>query len=399
MYELTESAKRMIESVTKKEHDGTDMLPFLGFLAEKVFKRPVTVYDLETSSFLGTPNFGVTEVAMLHVVPGDGLYSTTSLCNPCHPISKGASEKTGITDEMVRNAPRWEEFGGPLFNELTEAGHIFIGFNNFTFDRNCVVEANKRSGFKGITPSLEQELDVIRAATLFTGTGKAPKLGSIGQALGVMPQNGELHRALTDVYVTAGVADRLGYEYGLDTLRNRTLRTVQSTGNVTEFPQPPSTDLFDVVRVFVENSRGPVMVGDLEEHVKKNCTDARTVRNPSFFIGECIDCGRIRLTSLGFDEEKVARAMTVLAGDGGIIRAWSNPGNDRKLKPLFDVVRPFVKDFDYITLREALTRMGVRWATLKVEPEDLLDPGNQQTAHRYPFLNTEEDTVLNSISL
>jgi len=415
MYDLTENDMEAIARITSKYEGSMDSFPFLSFLAEKVFCKPITVYDVETTSFLGTPNFGITEVAMIHVIPGKGLYTMTALCDPCNPISKKASEVTSITDDMVKGAPRWEDLGGPLFHHLTQEGHIFIGFNNFTFDRRCIVEANTRRGFDGLTPSEEQELDTFSAATMFIG--KPPKLGAVAAALGIVP-DGQLHRALADVIVTAAVADKLGQEYGLSSLRRKCQKqrtgpdqtnSGQTPGNVVDFQGKWGSNtsdeldngLLDGLRSFFAAASSPVPVSDLEVYVRKNCHDKKIARGPSFFIGESIDYGRIKLTSLGFDEEKVREAMTILSGDKGIIEAWSTTANDRKLKPLFDVVKPFISNFDYIMLREALTRLGVRWATLKVDLEDLLDAENQHTAHRYPFLciKDEENEVLNGISL
>jgi DNA polymerase III epsilon subunit-like protein len=414
MYDLTENDMEAIARITSKYEGSMDSFPFLSFLAEKVFCKPVTVYDVETASFLGTPNFGITEVAMVHIIPGKGIYTMTTLCDPCNPISKAASEVTSITNDMVKGAPRWEDLGGPLFHHLTREGHIFIGFNNFTFDRRCIVEANKRRGFDGLTPSEEQELDTFKAATMFMG--KPPKLGVVAAALGIVPE-GRLHRALADVIITAGVADKLGQEYGLSSLKRKSQKqrtgpdqanSGQASGNVVDFQgkYDSSTSgeldgLLEGLRSFLASASSPVSVSDMEAYVRKNCHDKKIARGPSFFIGESIDYGRIKLTSLGFDEEKVCEAMTILSGDKGIIEAWSTTANDRKLKPLFDIVKPFINNFDYIMLREALTRLGVRWATLKVDLEDLLDAGNQHTAHRYPFLRTEdnEDTALSRISL
>ena len=382
MHVLNQETINAIGSITSRceEHDGA--FPFLNFLAGSRFKRTITIYDLETTSLLNHPNFGITELAMLHIIPGDGVYSTVTFCNPCRPILREVAKKTGITDDMVRDAPLWEELGGPLFHQMACDGNIMIGFNNFTFDRRCVVQANRIRRFNGSTPAEDNEFDTFNAASLFMG--RAPKLGDVARALGIVP-NGQLHRALTDVFVTAAVADRLGQEYGLLSLKRKSARQLawinRDTPQQTSTSQPQQQDsrpypqqrrpasggkeqMFQLARSFLAGE-GPKKTDELENYLRSNSTDPGVAKNPGFFIGECIDTGVIKLNSLKFDEARINKAVSILSVEG-IEKAWATNWTKGKLKPLFELVKPVIQNFDYIMLRETLARMGVPWSTLKV---------------------------------
>lgn len=391
MYGLSQKTIDAIAAITLRCEEYDNAFPFLSFLARQRFGKTITVYDLETTAFLNHPDFGITELAMLHIIPGDGVYSTVTLCNPCRPISRNVVELTGITNDMVKDAPLWEELGGPLFHQLSCAGNIMIGFNNFTFDRRCVIQSNIIRRFDGSTPAEENEFDTFKAASLFMG--KAPKLGKVAEALGIVP-DGQLHRALTDVFITAAIADRLGQEYGLINLRKKSdaqlawinrdaaqLINPPHQQNNQSYQQQPAVSAgkeqaLQLIKSFLSD-QGPKKMSDLETYLRNNSTDPGIAKSPSFLIGECIDTGIIKLSSFKFDEARINKAVSVLSGDG-IKKAWGSATVKGKLKPLFEVIRPVVQNFDYVMLREALARMGVPWSTLRVGLEVASGRAHQQ---------------------
>lgn len=183
--------------------------PHLLRLSRERMKTTVSIYDLETSSFRNTWNFGITELSMLHINPDGSMYVFSSLFNPGKPISPIVSEKTGITDAMVKGAPLWGDLGAPLFHYLTHKGNNLFGYNNRTFDRWCVLDSNAAALSPCSAPAPEKEFDVYPVVRAYFK--KSMKLGVAAENLGFDESVLErgFHRAADDVVATAFVADRL----------------------------------------------------------------------------------------------------------------------------------------------------------------------------------------------
>lgn len=201
-----------MSSFSLKPFDDSVSLDFLVDFAST--RKGVAVYDLETSNFRNTWNFGITEYAVLVVLP-DGRKGTYSgLCNPGFPISSNASEKTGITDTMVRGAPSWEDSGGPFFSEVAERTGCLLGYNNHRFDRGCISEANEKFGWNGKMMPAESEFDIFPLTTEFFG--RKTKLEDALRGCGrPVPGDKTFHRALVDVVATAILADFLIEKFGV----------------------------------------------------------------------------------------------------------------------------------------------------------------------------------------
>ena len=384
-YEITDEVKQKIEQLTTRQDENFISAPWVKFLAENVFKRPVTVYDLETTSFIGDPVFGITEVAMLHFFPGNGVYTTTSLCNPVFPIKPEVVEKTGISDDMVKDAPLWEEFGGPLFHYLTSLGHVFIGYNNFFFDRKCVLEANKIAGFEGMVPADDQEYDMFPVSSMHMG--KWTKLGEVATALGIKPER-KLHRALSDVIVTAMIIDKLGLKYGMNGLKMKEFNKDQASrvglynkNGSSGIPDVEKDRILSVAREYLSSGNPDKTVNGVILHL--NATIANSMlkeKDYNFILSDLIDNGMLKLCSFDFDEGMIADGMKVLTPEA-ISRVWAGNNAHGKLKPLMELISSsgMTGKLSYIDIRECLARNDIKWGTLKVELENITD---------LPFLQT-----------
>lgn len=99
------------------------------------------IVDIETTGSYAAAN-GITEVA-IHVFDGEKVIETfETLINPGQPIPRYIQAFTGITDEMVAKAPRFEEVAGPIHRILTQ--NIFIAHNvnfDFSFLRSHLLRA------------------------------------------------------------------------------------------------------------------------------------------------------------------------------------------------------------------------------------------------------------------
>lgn len=96
------------------------------------FDRPLFVYDLETTGTDRQTSRIVSFSCELRDPYGELVHRKHQLINPGVPIPKEASDVHGITDEMVKDKPR--------FGDLSKAiaaffdGVIIVGYNNRRFD-------------------------------------------------------------------------------------------------------------------------------------------------------------------------------------------------------------------------------------------------------------------------
>lgn len=89
------------------------------------------IVDIETTGGYAAAN-GITELA-IYVFDGEKVIEKfETLVNPGQPIPRYIQAFTGITDEMVADAPRFEDVARPVYNLLRE--NIFIAHNvNFDY--------------------------------------------------------------------------------------------------------------------------------------------------------------------------------------------------------------------------------------------------------------------------
>jgi DNA polymerase-3 subunit epsilon len=97
--------------------------------------------DLETTGAAAGAD-RITEVGIVEV-DEDGVREWSSLVNPQMPISAFVQELTGITNEMVREAPTFESLADEIHRRLE--GRIFIA-HNARFDHGFLKQAFARTG-------------------------------------------------------------------------------------------------------------------------------------------------------------------------------------------------------------------------------------------------------------
>ena len=98
-----------VVSLIEPDHDAID-LATTGFV----------VFDFETTG-AKTPPCRVTEVGAYRVVNGAIVGEFHTLVNPGMPIPLFISMLTGITDDMVKNAPKFEEVAADLLEFIGDA--------------------------------------------------------------------------------------------------------------------------------------------------------------------------------------------------------------------------------------------------------------------------------------
>ena len=105
--------------------------------------KPLIVFDLETTG-LDLVNDRIIQVSYIKVMP-DGREERKSLyVNPGKEIPAEVVSLTGITNEMVHDAPTFKQVAAQL--QQTFAGCDFAGFNSNNFDIPMLAEEFLRAG-------------------------------------------------------------------------------------------------------------------------------------------------------------------------------------------------------------------------------------------------------------
>jgi len=117
---------------------------------------PIIFFDLETTG-LDVAKDRIVELCYIKVFPNGEEESRTMRFNPTIPISKQASEITGITDEDVADCPTFADRAADLFKIFDECD--FAGFNSNRFDIPLLCEEFMRCN-KDLDVSKRKCIDV-----------------------------------------------------------------------------------------------------------------------------------------------------------------------------------------------------------------------------------------------
>jgi DNA polymerase-3 subunit epsilon len=159
------------------------------------------VVDVETTG--GSPRHGhrVTEIAAVCVSGGAVRQTFSTLVNPERRIPSMITALTGITDEMVREAPRFQDVAADLAGVLR--GRVFVA-HNAAFDWKFVsAEVGRATGER-----IEgRRLCTVRLARKLLPQLPRRSLDHVARYYGV--EIGSRHRAGGDALATAQVLLRL----------------------------------------------------------------------------------------------------------------------------------------------------------------------------------------------
>lgn len=159
------------------------------------------VVDVETTG--GSPRQGhrVTEVAAVCVSGGEICRSYSTLVNPGRRIPSMITALTGISDEMVRDAPSFREVVADLTGVMR--GRIFVA-HNAAFDWNFLCSEMERA----VGGTLDgRQLCTVRLARKLLPHLPSRSLDSLASYFGLAIE--ARHRALDDAVATAHVLLRL----------------------------------------------------------------------------------------------------------------------------------------------------------------------------------------------
>jgi DNA polymerase-3 subunit epsilon len=157
------------------------------------------VIDLETTGGRASRD-KITEIAIVLFDGRQVIDTFSTLINPEVPIPYGITELTGITQEMVQDAPRFYEVAKQIV-EMTE-GYVFVA-HNVRFDYSFLREEFRRLGF---TYSRKTLCTVRLARKTFPGL-PSYSLGNLIRHFGIAVNN--RHRALDDTLATVDLLQRI----------------------------------------------------------------------------------------------------------------------------------------------------------------------------------------------
>jgi DNA polymerase III subunit epsilon len=157
------------------------------------------IVDIETTGGYAAAH-GITEIS-IHVFDGNKVVEKfETLVNPCQPIPRFIQAMTGITDEMVANAPVFEDVAESVYNFLNDK--VFVAHNvNFDY-----------SFLKAHLAALGYEYNAKRLCTVRLSRKILPGLpgyglGKLCNSMGIQIEN--RHRAFGDAAATVKVFQKL----------------------------------------------------------------------------------------------------------------------------------------------------------------------------------------------
>ena len=149
-----------------------------------------SVIDIETT---GYPHNRITDISVFVTDGREVVEEFHSFVNPKVPIPYNIIELTGITEDMVRTAPQFEQIAKRV-EEITQ-NTIFVA-HNVSFDFNQIYKQFKEMGFEYD----RKKLCTVKMARKHLKGHKSYSLGKICADLNI-PINGR-HRAKGDAEAT-----------------------------------------------------------------------------------------------------------------------------------------------------------------------------------------------------
>lgn len=159
------------------------------------------VVDVETTGTSPAQRDRVTEIAIVQVAGGEVTECYETLVNPERAIPPAIVALTRITEEMVRNAPRFPSVASDVVGRLRE--RVFVA-HNAPFDWRFVSHEVQRAAGVALTG---EQLCTVRLARLLLPQLPRRSLDAVTHYFGI--DIGARHRAAGDALATAHVLLRL----------------------------------------------------------------------------------------------------------------------------------------------------------------------------------------------
>ncbi len=202
-----------------------------------LFDAPLAIVDLETTG--AHPAWDrVTEVAVVEVQDGEVVSEWSTLVNPGTSIPPAIQALTGITNDMVADAPAFEELAPGLYERLE--GRVFVA-HNARFDYGFLRHEFERAGLRFQARTL---CTVKLSRRLYPGHARH-NLDSLIERHGLKfgPRGGARHRALGDAQAVWQFLRVAAEERGLDLLQD----TVRQLAQLPALPAHIAREVVDAI--------------------------------------------------------------------------------------------------------------------------------------------------------
>ncbi|MFD1030972.1 PolC-type DNA polymerase III [Metaplanococcus flavidus] len=151
------------------------------------------VFDLETTG-LSAVYDTIIELAAVKIKGGQIVDKFESFANPHHPLSDTTTDLTGITDDMVKDAPEVEEV---IRNYHEWAGDHIMVAHNASFDMGFLYVAYKKFGID----KKHATIDTLELARMLHPELKNHRLNTLAKKFGI--ELTQHHRAIYDTEATS----------------------------------------------------------------------------------------------------------------------------------------------------------------------------------------------------
>lgn len=193
-------------------------------------KRGYVVVDLETTG-LSAYNNKITEIAAARVIDGKIIDEFQTLVNPKVPIPSFITRLTGISNDMVKDAPKINQALPNFLSFLKD--DLFIA-HNATFDYNFLSYNSNilNHNFNN------KKLCTRKLASRILPNLPNKKLSTLCDHFNI--KNSQAHRALSDVRATVKV-----FENMLDILNQK---NIQKKEDILQFEQFPIRKCYEILQ-------------------------------------------------------------------------------------------------------------------------------------------------------
>ena len=185
--------------------------------------RRAIYYDTETTGLKPDAD-KIIEIALYDAT------KKTSLCtfvNPGRPIPQESTGITGITDEMVKDAPSFKEVAEQMV-EFCSGDVILVAHNNDNFDKHFLTAEFKNAG---VTLPKYPYVDTLKWARKYRPDLPKYSLQYLRELYGIDANNA--HRALDDVMVMKQMFEKM---IGDLTIEEVFILLNQKSGPITQMP-------------------------------------------------------------------------------------------------------------------------------------------------------------------
>jgi len=173
-------------------------------LAQQWITRKPVYIDTETTG-TGT-NDSIIEIA---IIDHDGSILVDSLVKPVGMISAGARAVHGITDEMIKDAPRWETVWAQVETAILDRA---VGIYNADFDLRMIKQSHQRNWLRWSVPKGAEFFCIMKLYAQFYGQWNPRHANYRWQSLDQAREQCRIplpnsHRAKADTLLTRAILE------------------------------------------------------------------------------------------------------------------------------------------------------------------------------------------------